>query len=81
MGSNIFQAIQQCFEGLPIPTFFGASHIILVSKVEQLDSYAKFIPISLCVVAYKIFSKILVSRLTLMLPRLVSKEHGGFCQR
>ena len=61
--------------------FFGTSHIIFIPKVEQLDSFVKFRPISLCVVAYKIFLKILVSRLTLVLPKLISKEHGGFCQR
>ena len=50
---------------------------MLIPKVEQFDSFSKFRPITLRVVAYKIFLKILASRLTLVLSSLMSKEQGA----
>ena len=75
MGGDILEAIQQCFEGLPLPNFFYASYFVLIPKVDKLDSFAKFHPISLCVVAYKIFSKLLVARLSTILVCLRSEQH------
>ncbi|XP_041015027.1 uncharacterized protein LOC121257846 [Juglans microcarpa x Juglans regia] len=45
---------------------------------DDPHSFEKFRPISLCSMAYKIFSKIIVSRLTSVFPRLISPEQGAF---
>ncbi|KAF5481633.1 hypothetical protein F2P56_002271 [Juglans regia] len=49
-----------------------------MDRVADSKSFEKFWPISLCSVTYKIFSKIIVSRLTRILPRLISLEQGAF---
>lgn len=41
-------------------------------------SFDKFRPISLCSVAYKIFSKIIVFHLSRVIRKLVSHEQGAF---
>ncbi|XP_022867657.1 uncharacterized protein LOC111387334 [Olea europaea var. sylvestris] len=53
--------------GSPLPRFYSSSYIVLIPKVENPQGFDKFQPISLCSVAYKIFSKILVKRMV----------HGG----
>lgn len=47
--------ISQYFQGDPLTTFLGASHIVLLPKVDHPDSFSKFWPINICAVAYMIF--------------------------
>lgn len=63
---------------LNFQSFMPLCTFLLIPKVSDPKSFEKLWPISLCSVAYKIFSKILVSRLTGILLRLVSLEHGAF---
>ncbi|XP_042964794.1 uncharacterized protein LOC122299025 [Carya illinoinensis] len=57
---------------------FTASFFVLIPKVDNPKSFDKFRPISMCSVFYKICTKILVSRLSSLLPQLISKEQGAF---
>ncbi|KAF5468901.1 hypothetical protein F2P56_013012 [Juglans regia] len=75
---DLVEAAEEFFLGNPVPHFYPASYIVLIPKVEDPRSFDKFRPISLCSAAYKIFSKILVKRLTHFLPRLISSEQGTF---
>ena len=52
--------------------------IALIPKVEGASSIKQFRPISLCNVTYKIISKIIASRLKLLLPKVVSPWKGAF---
>lgn len=54
--------------------YFG----VLISKLKDLTSFEKIRRISLCSVAYKMFSKIIVGRLIQYLNRIISPEQGGF---
>ncbi|XP_035544611.1 uncharacterized protein LOC118348001 [Juglans regia] len=71
---EVVEAARDFFAGSPLPRFYTSSYIVLIPKVLDPKSFEKFRPISLCSVAYKIFSKILVKRLTGFLPRLISAE-------
>lgn len=44
--------------------FFTSFYVILIPMVKEPNSFGKFRPISLCSVAYKIFSKIIIKILT-----------------
>ncbi|XP_058099686.1 uncharacterized protein LOC131244037 [Magnolia sinica] len=57
---------------------FTASLISLLPKNLTAKGFVAYLPISLCNVIYKIFSKILASRLSKILPRLISMEQGDF---
>lgn len=71
---DIIEATREFFRGSPLTRFFNSSFIVLIPKVPNLANFDKFRPISLCSVAYKIFSKIIVSRLTRVIHNLVSHE-------
>ncbi|KAK3199206.1 hypothetical protein Dsin_022621 [Dipteronia sinensis] len=71
-------AAKDFFQGTPLSRFYSSSFIVLILKVDNPSSFDKFRPISLCSVAYKIFSKIIVFRLTDVVEKLVSHEQGAF---
>ena len=58
-----------------------ASHLALIPKDPNPQSFDRFRPISLCNVSYKIISKILAHRIKKILPYLVSENQGGFIPR
>ncbi|XP_022865986.1 uncharacterized protein LOC111385804 [Olea europaea var. sylvestris] len=64
--------------GSPLPRFYSSSYRVLIPKVENPQGFDKFRSISLCSVAYKIFSKILVKRMASLLPKVISHEQGAF---
>ncbi|XP_042970644.1 uncharacterized protein LOC122303096 [Carya illinoinensis] len=78
VNEEVVEAARDFFAGSTLPRFYTSSYIVLILKVPDPKSFEKFPPISLCSVAYKIFSKILVTRLTGFLPMLISAEQGAF---
>ncbi|XP_040996069.1 uncharacterized protein LOC121242244 [Juglans microcarpa x Juglans regia] len=65
---DVLEAIYEFFVSKQFPRFFTASFRVLIPKVDIPSRFDKFRPISLCSVFYKICSKIIVNRLTGLLP-------------
>ncbi|XP_058099881.1 uncharacterized protein LOC131244264 [Magnolia sinica] len=78
VGEDIHKAACSMFSREAIPRAFTASLICLIPKSSEASKFANYHPISLCNVIYKIFSKILASRLSKVLPKLISLEQGAF---
>lgn len=66
------------FYGIPLSNFFGARNIVLLPKEEAPDNFAKFRPINLCYVVYKVLTKIMVNRLVSLMGKLISEEQSAF---
>ncbi|XP_042969986.1 uncharacterized protein LOC122302667 [Carya illinoinensis] len=75
---DVVDGVHDFFRGGKIPREFTASFLVLIPKVDNPKSFDKIRPISLCSVFYKICTKILVTRLSHLLPPLISEEQGAF---
>lgn len=54
---------QQWFSTCQFPDNLNNTIIVLISKVEKLDTHKDLRPVSLCNVIYKVFAKTLTNRL------------------
>ena len=61
-----------------IPEGWNSTTIVLIPKVENPTSVSQFRPISLCNVVYKIISKMLASRLKVILPEIIGPTQSAF---
>ncbi|XP_058070907.1 uncharacterized protein LOC131219939 [Magnolia sinica] len=66
--------------GSSFPRAVFASIICLIPKSAAPKKFSYFRPISLCNCPYKIISSIIASRLSEVLPYLISLEQGTFIQ-
>eukprot|EP00253_Pinus_taeda_P024884 PITA_24884 len=58
--------------------YTNSTHLALIPKENRPSNFSRFRPISLCYSSYKIFTKIIASRLKPLLPMLISENQGGF---
>eukprot|EP00253_Pinus_taeda_P004750 PITA_04750 len=58
--------------------FTNSTFLALIPKENRPTSFSRFRPISLCNSSYKIFMKIIATRLQPLLPSLISENQGGF---
>eukprot|EP00253_Pinus_taeda_P020401 PITA_20401 len=58
----------------------NATFLALIPKVEKPCKPNKFRPISLCNIIYKIISKIIATRIKLLLPLIISLEQSGYVE-
>eukprot|EP00253_Pinus_taeda_P003424 PITA_03424 len=58
--------------------FTNSTFLALIPKENRPTSFSRFRPISLCNSSYKIFTKVIASRLQPLLPSLISENQGGF---
>ncbi|XP_042965872.1 uncharacterized protein LOC122299567 [Carya illinoinensis] len=71
---DLLGAISDFFHCKSLPRFYIASFIVVIPKVDKPSGFDKFRLISLCSVIYKICTKIIVSRLTNLLSKIISQE-------
>ncbi|VVA38357.1 PREDICTED: reverse mRNAase [Prunus dulcis] len=75
---DIFDLVSTAFSTCIIHEKFNTTLITLVPKVPNPSSMVQFRPISLCCTLYKVISKILVARLRVILPNLISPNQVSF---
>lgn len=75
---DIFDLVSTAFSTCIIHEKLNTTLITLVPKVPNPSSMVQFRPISLCCTLYKVISKILVARLRVILPNLISPNQVSF---
>ncbi|VFQ79409.1 unnamed protein product [Cuscuta campestris] len=75
---DVTSAAQEFFLSIIPPKDMRKANIVLIPKKDIAESFADYRPISLTNFSSKIISRILVSRLTNLLPDIISEEQGGF---
>lgn len=71
---EVHQAAISFFSLEEIPDSFLQNFICMIPKKDKPHRLEEFRPISLCNLSYKIFSKIITTRLASLLPHLISEE-------
>ncbi|XP_074266650.1 uncharacterized protein LOC141589929 [Silene latifolia] len=77
IGDEICAAIMNFFDTGQLLAQVNTTVVTLIPKVERPTSVKHFRPISCCNLLYKAISKILCSRLPLILPELISRSQGA----
>ncbi|KAE8701841.1 hypothetical protein F3Y22_tig00110505pilonHSYRG00328 [Hibiscus syriacus] len=71
-------AIRLCFADSSIISTFNATTVVLMPKVPNPSMVKDFRPISCCSVIYKTVTRILVSRLSIVFPGMISMNQTAF---
>lgn len=72
LGEELTDEVLQAVNNSTILDGWNDTTIVMIPKVENPDKVGQFRPISLCNVVYKVISKILSSRLKVILPDIIS---------
>lgn len=72
MGGKLTSKVMRVLNGEKIPEGWNETVIALIPKVEKPEKVTDLRPISLCNVVYKVISKVLSSRLRVILPDIIT---------
>lgn len=77
-GEDVTNIVLRIVRGEESPECINDTILVLIPKVTNPTLLAQFRPISLCIVLYKIASKVVANRLKLILPDIISREQSAF---
>lgn len=70
--------VMDVLKGKGLSNSLNDTFLVLIPKVDAPQSAKEFRPISLCNVAYKLVTKVMVQRLKIVLPRLISPTQCSY---
>ena len=80
LARDVNEMIKEMMLGSVDPRRLNATHLVLIPKVQNVDSVSQFRPISLCNYSYKVLSKVLANRLKQIIPALISPKQNAFVE-
>ncbi|XP_074288589.1 uncharacterized protein LOC141613746 [Silene latifolia] len=80
VGKEVCHAIRNVFRTGKVLKELNTTVLTLVPKTEIPDSVLQFRPIACCNTVYKCLTKVLCSRLSSILPDIISPSQGAFIQ-
>ena len=78
IGEDVSHAVLDCLNSSSIPSSINCTFITLIPKVKSPSIVSEFQPIALCIVIYKLVSKVVANRLKKVLPNLISESQSAF---
>lgn len=78
---DVCNFVQGFFSGSNLSKFITHTNLVLIPKVTSPNTLDQLCPISMINVSNKIISKILATRLGVILPKLISDNQSGFIKR
>ncbi len=78
VGPDVIDAVLDFLNTGKMLSSINFTNIVLIPKVKSPANMTQFRPISLCNVLYKIVSKVLVNRMKVILPRVISDSQSAF---
>jgi len=78
IGEDIIQMVDEFYQTNLLPAGINSTFVTLIPKIKGANKLSDFRPISLVGNLYKIFSKILATRLKHVLPEVISHHQNAF---
>ena len=78
VGKDVVEVVLSALNSGVIPESLNSTFIALIPKIKDPKKFFDFRPISLCNVVYKLIAKVLVNRLKMILPYVVSNSESAF---
>ncbi|XP_026404153.1 uncharacterized protein LOC113299323 [Papaver somniferum] len=78
VGAELMEAIQFCWRNRFIPKGFNSNFLFLLPKIQRAKKAEHFRPIGLPNFNFKIITIIITTRISRVLSRMISKQHGAF---
>ena len=78
VGKDVTEVVLNALNSSFVPDSLNSTFITLIPKIKDPKKVSDFRPISLCNVVYKLIAKVLVNRLKLILPYVVSDSQSAF---
>ena len=78
LGDDLVKEVLAVINNAVVPYGWNDTTIVLIPKIDNPEMVAQFRPISLCNVVYKVISKMLSSRLKVILPDIISHHQSAF---
>lgn len=78
VASSVCRLVLNILQGGDFPKDLNKTFIVLIPKVEAPESAKQYRPISLCNVAYKFITKVIVNRIKPVLPKLISPTQASY---
>lgn len=76
----VCNAVRHYFKTGNMPQSYNCTNIALIPKIKNATRVADYRPISCCNTIYKCISKIIASRLKVVLPSIISKNQAAFLE-
>ena len=78
VGKDVTEVVLNALNSSFVLDSLNSTFIALIPKIKDPKKVSNFRPISLCYVVYKLIAKVLVNRLKLILPYVVSDSQSAF---
>ena len=78
VGGDVTNAVLTALNSGFVPKSLNHTLIALIPKIKDPKKVSDFRPISLCNVVYKLIAQVLVNRLKMILPYVVSDSQSAF---
>ena len=78
VGKDVLEVVLTALNSGTISKSINSTFVALIPKIKDPKKVSDFRPISLCNVVYKLIAKVLVNRLKLILPYVVSESQSAF---
>ena len=78
LGDDLVDEVLAAINNAAILDGWNDTTIVLIPKIDNPEMVAQFRPISLCNVVYKVISKMLSSRLKVILPDIINHHQSAF---
>jgi hypothetical protein len=78
IGNDIMEAVEESRRSSSMVKSLNSTFIVFIPKADKPSNFGELRPISLCNLAYKIFTKIIVNKIKSFLSKSLSGEQLGF---